>query len=350
MGTVRPPILALLAITLSAAPAEQTHAPAEPKWKTTAPTNALPNPYRRDANWAQLPAGLKWGAVIGAEPGPDGNIYVVHRCFENSCAGRSEPPILKFDASGKMLKSWGVGAYIFPHGFHVDAHGNVWVSDAQARNGQGYQVFKYDPNGSLLMTIGTAGVDGDGTANRLHEPTDIVTVPNGDIFITEGHLVGGPVNRVSKWSKDGRFVKAWGRNGSGPGEFNAPHTIAVDSRGRLFVGDRSNNRIQIFDQNGTFLDEWAQFGRPSGITITQDDTIYVADSESWGPDEPGWKKGIRVGSARDGSVKYFIEDIESTTEDHSGAEGVGVDREGNVYGSVVRRMMLEKHILQTTRR
>ena len=123
---------------------------------------------------------------------------------------------------------------------------------------------------------------------------------------------------------------------------HAPRT----SRGRLFIADRNNNRIQIFDQNGTFLDEWTQFGRPSGIAITKDDTIYVADSESWGPDEPGWKKGIRVGSAKDGSVKYFIEDIESTTVDHSGAEGVGVDREGNVYGSVVRRMMLEKHVLQ----
>ena len=125
-----------------------------------------------------------------------------------------------------------------------------------------------------------------------------------------------------------------------------PHSIAIDSKGRLFVADRSNNRIQIFDQNGTFLDEWTQFGRPSGIAIAKDDTIYVADSESWGPDEPGWKKGIRIGSAREGSVKFFIEDIESTTDEHSGAEGVGVDADGNIFGSVVRRMMLEKHILK----
>ncbi len=309
--------------------------PGEPKWKRTTPINDLPNPYRRDANWAQLPAGLKWGAVIGAEPGPDNNIYVVHRCFENSCAGRSEPPIFVFDRAGNVLRSWGVGAYVFPHGFHVDAQGSVWVSDAQRRDGKGFQVFKYDAQGRLLMTIG-----------NLHEPTDVVTTPSGETFITEGHAVGGPINRVSKWSKDGKLVKAWGKSGSAPGEFNVPHTIAVDSRGRLFVGDRANNRIQIFDQEGTFLDEWAQFGRPSGITITSDDTIYVADSESWGPDEPGWKKGIRIGSARDGSVKLFIEDIESTTEEHSGAEGVGVDRDGNVYGSVVRRMMLEKHTLQ----
>ena len=317
----------------------------EPKWKSTTPINDRPNPYRRDANWAQLPAGTKWGAVIGAEPGPDGNIYVVHRCFENSCAGRSEPPIFKFDPSGKMLKRWGAGSYVFPHGLYVDARGSVWVSDAQGRDGKGHQVFKYDANGALLLTIGAAGVAGDGSDGKLTEPTDIVVAPNGDVFITEGHAIGGRINRVSKWSKEGKFIMAWGHTGSAPGEFNVPHTIAIESRGRLFVGDRANNRIQVFDQSGKFLDEWTQFGRPSGIAITKDDTIYVADSESWGPDEPGWKKGIRIGSARDGSVKYFIEDIESTTEDHSGAEGVGVDKDGNVYGSVVRRMMLEKHIL-----
>jgi sugar lactone lactonase YvrE len=346
MHTFRGSIPALFAIGLVAATSAQTTAPVEPKWKRTTPINALPNPYQRDANWARLPPGMTWGAVIGAEPGPDGNIYVVHRCFQNSCAGRSEPPIFKFDRGGAVLRSWGSGAFVFPHGLHVDAAGNVWVSDAQVRDGKGHQVFKYDANGAVLLTIGTAGVDGDGSAGRLHEPTDVVTAPDGSIFITEGHVVGGPVNRVSKWSRDGAFVKAWGKTGAGPGDFNVPHTIAIDSRGRLFVGDRSNNRIQIFDQNGRFLDEWAQFGRPSGIAITADDTIYVADSESWGPDEPGWKKGIRIGSARDGSVKYFIEDIESTTDEHSGAEGVGVDRAGNVYGSVVRRMMLEKHVLR----
>ncbi len=106
-----------------------------------------------------------------------------------------------------------------------------------------------------------------------------------------------------------------------------------------------NNRIQIFDQEGNFLDVWYQFGRPSGIAITADDRIYVADSESWGTDNPGWKKGIRVGNARDGSVQFLIADLEPAASEHSGAEGVGVDSEGNVYGAVVRRRMLEKHVL-----
>ena len=234
--------------------------------------------------------------------------------------------------------------FVFPHGATVDAQGNLWVTDAQIKDGKGYQVFKFNPDGKVLMTLGKAGV-ASAEPGLFDEPTDVLVAPNGDIFVTEGHTGGTKGNdRVSKFSKDGKFIKSWGKNGSGPGEFYSPHTIAMDSRGRLFVGDRSNNRIQIFDQDGRYLDTWRQFARPSGIFIAKDDTMYVADSESWGPDEPGWKKGIRIGSAKDGSVKYFIEDMESTTIDHSGAEGVGVDADGNVYGAVVRRQMLEKHI------
>jgi DNA-binding beta-propeller fold protein YncE len=196
------------------------------------------------------------------------------------------------------------------------------------------------------MTLGKAGVSGSG-ADLFDQPTDVVIAPAGDIFVTDSHR-NGTNNRIVKFTKDGKYVKEWGRKGSGRGELREPHTIAMDSRGRLFVGDRENNRIQIFDQEGTYLDEWRQFGRPSGIFITRDDTIYVADSES-GPDTgarelPGIKKGIRVGSAKDGSVTAFIEDMESTTADHSGAEGVGVDANGNVYGAVVRRQMLERHV------
>ena len=139
-----------------------------------------------------------------------------------------------------------------------------------------------------------------------------MVAPGGDIFVTDSHR-NGKNNRVVKFTKDGKYIKEWGKKGSGRGEMSEPHTIAMDSRGRLFVGDRENNRIQIFDQDGNYLDEWRQFGRPSGIFITKDDTIYVADSES-GPDTgahelTGIKKGIRIGNARDGSVTAFIEDM-----------------------------------------
>jgi len=307
---------------------------------TVAPANDLPNPYLRIEPWGDIPTGA-WSersSFIGAEEGPDGNLYFLGRCFANSCTDRPEPPVLKLDPSGKLLASWGSGEMDFPHGFDIDDQGNVYAADQR-----GHRILKWSADGELLMTIGQRGTAGD-PPRLLSEPTDVVVASNGDILITEGHSFSQGANRVSKFSSDGTFIMSWGKTGSGPGEFNVPHAIALDSRERVFVGDRGNNRIQIFDLNGTFMDVWYQFSRPSGIAIGADDRIYVADSESYGVDNPAWRKGIRVGSAVDGSVQYLIEDLESTTVEHSGAEGVGVDSNGNVYGAVVRRRMLERHV------
>ena len=312
--------------------------------------NDLPRPYTTQRDWGALPEGTQaWAAVTAVEPSPDGQfIYVIHRCFENSCSGRQEPPILKFDYEGELIAAFGEGLFVFPHGATVDYEGNLWVADAQGNADIGHQVIKFNGEGEILMTLGQRGIGGNGP-DLLHSPNDVVIDPgDGDVFIVDSHR-RGMNNRIVHYTAEGEFIKEWGSKGSQKGQLSEPHTIAMDSKGRLFVGDRENNRIQIFSQEGEFIDEWRQFGRPSGIFITSDDRIYVADSES-GPDTGagelmGIMKGIRIGSAVDGTVDSFIEDLEPLRDDHSGAEGVGVDHNGNVYGAVVRRRMLERHAL-----
>src|SRR5579871_3972354 len=292
------------------------------------------NPYRLVENWPHLPAGFAWGSVISVDPDAAGNLWVFHR---------AEPPLLKFDASGRLLTRMGEGMFVQPHGLHIDRDGNLWATDAQAKDGKGQQVFKFSPDGRVLMTLGTAGVAGEGQ-NTFNGPTDVAVAANGDIFVTDGH-----VNcRVVKFSKNGKYLMAWGKRGSGPGEFNLPHTIAIDSQGRLFVGDRENSRIQIFDQSGRFLAEWKQFGRPSGIYIAKDDTIYVADSESNATRNPGFKRGIRIGNAKDGKVTAFIPDTDPNPDASTSgaAEGVAADAQGNVYGARVRQKLLVKYAKQ----
>ena len=276
-------------------------------------TVAQSSSYMLAGGWPTLPDGIVWGDVISVDPHPNGeSMYAFHR---------AEPPILLFDASGKLLKSWGDRMFVRPHGFHVDREGNIWVTDQAGEGGKGHQVFKFNPDGDVQMALGTPGVAGEGP-DTFNGPTDVAIAENGDIFVTDGH--GN--NRVVKFSKDGTFIKAWGTKGTGPGEFDLPHTVAIDSRGRLFVGDRSNQRIQIFDQEGRFLDQWDQFGMPSGIYIDEDDTIYVADFQL--------KKALLIGSARDGSVRETIDGVL--------AEGIAVDAHGNVFAGEVAGQVMTK--------
>ena len=167
--------------------------------------------------------------------------------------------------------------------------------------------------------------------------------------MADGH--GGDSNaRIVKFTKDGKFVKAWGRKGTGPGEFDTPHSLAMDSRGRLFVADRANSRIQIFDADGKFLDEWKQFSRPSGVFIDKQDNLYSADSESNNPNHHNdFKRGIRVGSAKDGRVTAFIPDPMGNVDEGpfattSAAEGVAADAQGNIYAVQVRPVALKKYV------
>src|SRR5207249_3185556 len=233
-------------------------------WFPTAP-HAQDNPYRVVEGWPQLPAAIKFGGVISVDPDAKGNIWVFHR---------NQPPILSFDASGKLLTSFGA-----------------------------------------------------------------------DMFVTDGPVANSN-GRVMKLSKDGQFIKTWGKKGTAPGELDQPHSIAMDSRGRLFVADRSNSRVQICDQDGRFIDQWKQFGRPSGIYIDRNDNVVVADSQSNSKQNPGYTRGIRIGSARDGKVTALIPFVEPDPEknNNAGVEGVAIDAKGNVYGAEVSTEMLKKYV------
>jgi DNA-binding beta-propeller fold protein YncE len=335
--------------------------------QTQYPTQAdLPNPYRLVADWPTLPPSMNdghWGELIRADIDPEGNIWVFHRCFNTepagyaTCVGRTEPPILEFDPSGKLLTSLGSGMFAFPHGFTVDRQGNIWASDANASetvlgksakdaNGvvRGHQVFKLSSTGKVLMTLGKEGVAGN-SPDTFDQPSGIAIAPNGDIFVTDGH---GKNDRVVKFSKDGKFIKTWGHHGSGPGEFDQPHDISIGgSKGYVYIADRSNSRVQVFDQDGKFIVAWKQFGRPSALYISRDDTLYVSDSQSNSTVNPGFLRGITIGSAKDGSLAAFIPDPDLGQADVnriSGASGIVADENGTIYAADVGPHRLRKYV------
>jgi len=271
------------------------------------PSIDLPNPYATGVKFGQLPEGRGWGGVIAVTPDRDGkSIWAFERCGGN-CLNSDLPPVLHFDPSGKLIASFGAGMFVFPHGITVDKDGDVYVADANGKNGKGDVVVKFSPDGKVLMVLGKAGMPGD-APGYFDRPSAVAVAPDGTIFVADGH--GGDSDaRVVKISPDGKLIKSWGKKGSAPGELNEPHGIALDSAGRVFVADRVNSRIQIFDQDGTFLAEWKQFGKPSAVFIDKNDLIYVADAQTEDKEgctpDPGCRRGIRIGSAKDGTVKYF---------------------------------------------
>ena len=383
--------LAVLAAAVAAvvAPGWKTSAQAPVAPRATAPdaivANSYPNPFVTTADFFKMPAGRKWGSTAGVDIDRDGKtVWIIDRCGGNSCydaaTGKMSDldPILHFDENGRLIKSFGAGLIVMPHGIGTDREGNVWVTDgndnrpdqgrgaAAAAGGgagrgpaavgaaagatKGHQVLKFSPDGKLLMTLGKPG--GAAEPDYFYQPNDVLVAPNGDIFVGETHGAGGGF--IYKFDKTGKFLMKWGHPAVAGtlelprGELNQPHTLAMDSKGRLFVGSRSCNCVQIFDQNGTFIDQWAQFSRPSGVFVDKNDVLYVADSES-GPSNNtthpgGWQRGIRIGSAADGKVKYFIPDPDLLHTGTSSAEGVAVDARGTIYGAEVGQMAVKKYV------
>ena len=329
--------------------------------------HAQPNPYQR-IEAPNPPLHLndgRWGEMIQVRVGPRDNVYVFHRCFKvvlgdpnvapghsdgltANCLGRwsGYPPILKFSPEGEFLAGFGTGLVGRPHGFNVDQEGNMWITDvALIPDEMGGVVHKLNPSGDLVMTLGKPGVVGQ-DRETFNRPASVAVGENGDIFVADGE---GPNNRIVKFAPDGTYLMEWGNTGSGPGEFSTPHDLAIDSEGRLFVGDRGNSRIQIFEPDGTYVDEWTHFGRRSGIFINRaTDTLYATDSTSNSGTNSGVRRGIYIGSAQTGELQYFIPDPDLELADQtriSGASGISSSADDTViYAADVAPWQLRKYV------
>ena len=321
-------------------------------------SNPAPNVTR---NWGQLPAGRQWGTTAGIDIDPtDGNVVAYERCGAGAsggagggpvdCETNGVDPIFKFDRkTGAVLANFGKGVMVTPHGISVDKDGNVWVADFSGNKAgtKGHQVHKFSPKGEKLMSLGTAGKPGNADG-QFNQPNDVVVGPDGSIYVADGHdaqgmitaqavadgLARGATSRISKFTPDGKFIKSWGTIGVKHGQFRTPHALMFDAKGRLWVADRGNHRIEIFDQEGNYLESRYQFSRPSGFFI-KGDLLYVIDSESTPFNHPNWHDGVRIGPVDEDRVTGYIPPFEREDRVYQGVagEGIAVDADGTVFAA-----------------
>jgi hypothetical protein len=302
--------------------------------------------------WEKMPNGLELGTVSGVIPDSDGeHIWILARCGGNVCVGNDQDPIMKFDLAGNLIDSFGGGMTAWPHGFWLDDDGFLWVTEGApagdhrgeegAAVGMGHQVLKFNQEGEIVMRLGVAGEPGDDTGH-FNGPAGVAVDHNGDIWVVDGHRGGN--NRMMRFGADGTFKSQWGGGidsaSDEPRHFNDPHHIAFDNAGRIFVSDRGNNRLQVFDPEGNFLFVWKQFGRPSGIYIDPNNRLYVADGMSNEGRNPGWQMALRIGSATTGEVDIEVLDGQEYGPNQSGIEFLAADRFGNVLAGEVTRQRL----------
>lgn len=300
------------------------------------PLAGLPNGYRTEFDWAKMPSGRVWGDTRAIAVDKDGkSIWVLDRCdlTGNGCAkpeNKNVKPIMKFDSNGNLVKSFGAGMFSAPHGISVDKDGNIWTADGGPQDGcqpadapVGNKLRKWSPDGKLLMTI--SGPQGGKPFTGLNDV--VVSRVNGDIFVADGHGQAAN-NRIIKFDKTGKYLMEWGGPGKGDTQFGIPHGLTMDKEGRIYVADRSNVAVKVFDQTGRLLHVWHQFGEPSGVYVDKKDLLYVADETANIPDRnPKLSPGIRIATL-DGRIIANIPYRQGNT-----LEGVTVDDAGNIYGA-----------------
>jgi hypothetical protein len=325
---------ALLALALSAGPALAQKESAAPAAEAPPPDPLPPYPrvnlapwYEVDPSWPKRPAEFVWAAMSGIAVDRDDNIYVFTR---------SKPPIQVYRPDGTFVRSWGDDTIGIAHHLKIDQQGNIWVADIGL-----HVVRQFTPDGRILRTLGTEGMKGS-DETHLNKPTDMAVTPAGDVFISDGY--GN--NRVVHYDANGKFVREWGRMGVGPDEFSLPHAIAVDSKGRLYVADRNNVRVQVFDQKGRLLDSWANVIVPWGFDMTPRDELWVCGSSPmpW-QEDPKYPGAPLSCPPRDQMVMLFNtsgrplqlwtipkgEDGKEQPGDVNWIHAVAADSQGNLY-------------------
>jgi DNA-binding beta-propeller fold protein YncE len=302
--------------------------------------NDAPNPYKLQSNWAQTPR--PWGPTNAVTIDSKDNIWVFDRCGDEGCSKSNASPIFHLGPDGKTIKNFGAGEFASAHAITVDKDGNVWAADFQTKDGKGQQVIKFSPDGKVLLKLGKPGESGMGN-DTFNQPTGLAVLSTGEILVAEGH--GSKLNksRINVYSKDGKYLRSFASHGTGDGQLTEPHAIAVDAQDRIYVADRTGNRVAVFDKSGKFLANWKQFGRPSGVWVDKNGLIYVADSQSDEKTNPGCKMGIRVGSVKDGQVMYYIPPPPGVDAKTPPPEGISVDSHGTIYASAVQMKDVKKY-------
>ena len=276
-------------------------------------------PYKVVKDWAQLPTGWNFGECSGVAVDKRDNVWVFNR---------GKHTVIEFDPNGNMLQSWGEGTVVSSHGIRVDADGNVWGIDVK-----GHVVIKYSPAKRVLMILGNRqGVAGkNDSKDAFAEPTNIAFEPNGDFYVSDGYVN----SRVIKFNRDGEYLTHWGTKGTGDGEFNLVHDVVRDSRGRLYVADRTNQRVQIFDGNGKFLGKWTGIGSPWGLDyVARENAIYMCDGVN--------NRVIKLNL--EGEIQGVLGSYGKTPGKFDFAHSIAVDSTGAIYVAEIKNWRVQKFV------